>query len=70
MDEQSIIDKLTELGNRAEAAENNELQAYRLLVPRLVNELNAAKAQNENLQQAIRESGGPMGSREKDGGGA
>lgn len=55
-EEQIIVDKLTELRNRAEAAENNELQAYRLLLPRLVNELNEAKAQNEDLQRVMRES--------------
>ena len=54
--QQGIIDRLTELDARARAAEHNELQMYRLLVPRLVDELNAEKAQNENLQQMIRES--------------
>lgn len=57
-EQQAIIDHLGALAARATAAEHNELQLARLLVPRLVDELNEANAQNENLQQVIRESGG------------
>lgn len=56
-DQQSIIDGIEALDARARVAEHNELQLSRLLVPRLANELNEAHAQNEDLQQLIRESG-------------
>lgn len=55
-DHQGIIDKIVALEARARAAENNELQYSRLLVPRLVGEINDANAQNKSLQQMIRES--------------